>query len=179
MTQQWDRIKSRDAAEYLGIPYVTLNRWIKDPDMPIQGELFTASLRLFTREELDTFKKYMEEHGLPKRGRPHDPTATYHGRHEKYYGQGKRGQVVNIQRVADGLKALVSAKKQGNPAKIKTALNAINHFETLAWHPTAFAEHCPMFEVQDDGCVIYKGEASIFGAVIDGLKAYEEAIPQA
>jgi hypothetical protein len=79
---------------------------------------------------------------------------------------------INTQRIADAIKAhVLKTKGQGR----KAALNAIGHFETLHWYPAAFKEACPLFEVQEDGSVVYQGD-NLFEDVIAGLKRYEDAI---
>lgn len=162
---------TNQAVEYLGIPIISLKRYIKDPDVPIEGTLVTPRSRVFTQEELDSFKQYIEQHPeMKQRGRRPDPDAPYHG-----WREGKRRAApINTQRVADGIKALVLAKK-GNPEKRKAALEAINHFESLAWYPAAFAENCARFDLQPDG-VVYLDERGLFDAVIDSLAAYEQAV---
>lgn len=166
---------SKQAAEQLGISYPTLNRYIDDPDIPLQGTLLTPRNRIFTQEEIDAFKQYMADHpNLGKIGRPFDSDAPNHGRHAKYH---KKAQpVIGIQRVADGVKALVlkaKGKKRG------AALEAINHFETLAWYPAAFADNCPAFDIREiDGAgVIFTGD-DLFQTVIDSLAAYEQAVQE-
>jgi hypothetical protein len=162
----------KDASKYLEIPLITLKRWVVHrPDLPIEGTLVSSKARVFTQDELDAFKKYMDEHpDLRKRGRPADPDAPYHN----WRDPATRRQPVNVQRVADGIKALVH--RRGNPEKRKAALNAIGRFETLTYYPHVFKQYCPQFEVQEDGSVIFTGEGSIYSAVIDALAAYEQAV---
>lgn len=166
---------SKQAAAALGISYPTLNRYIEDPDIPLQGTLLTPRNRIFTQEEIDAFKAYMAQNpNLGKIGRPFDTDAPNHGRHAKYAGK-RPPQPVGIQRVADGIKALVlEGKGKGRSA----ALEAINHFETLNWYPAAFAENCTAFDITDiDGAgVIFTGDGDLFQTVIGSLAAYEQAV---
>jgi hypothetical protein len=158
---------SKQAAEMLGIAYITLKRYIDNPDIPLEGSLLNSRTRVFTRQELDEFKKYLDEHP-PQRGRPADPEAPHHGaRQRRSQAQQIDGTPQQHQWVADRLKAMVGRDKR--------ALKAISEFEGLAWYPQAFAAICSQFDISGED-IRFDGEGELFEEVIGCLAAYREVI---
>lgn len=144
---------TNEAADYLGITPKTLKRYVKNADIPIEGQLTNPRSRVFTEDELAKFKAGYLAANPAKPGRP------WH-----------KGQELTQQRIADELVNLTHRIKHLTAADKQIAIDAIQNLERAGWYPDVFDDALPatIVDVTGDG-LDYAGYTDEFAQTIETL----------